>query len=66
MSKINVKEVIQKLEELLIHDPISFGYVQALTDIKFENVKELQRKNNKIYKRQGQWKWFLWISHIMQ
>ncbi|MFR6019225.1 MAG: hypothetical protein ACLUG9_16910 [Paraclostridium sordellii] len=54
MSKINVKEVIQKLEELLIHDPISFGYVQALTDIKFENVKELQRKNNKIYKGQGQ------------
>lgn len=47
MLKINEKELIQKLEELLIHDPVSFGYVQAITDIKFENVKELQRKNNK-------------------
>lgn len=53
MLKINVKELIQKLEELLIYDPISFGYVQAITDIKFENIKDLRRKNNKIYKGQG-------------
>ena len=48
MLKIKAQELMTKLEELLIHDPISFGYVQALTDIRLEDIKEIQRK-----KKQG-------------